>query len=451
MTQKQLARTTLSFLLLALLPGCTTPVTIESADRIPAPWPEFRGPGGQGHAVATDLPTRWSEKENVVWKTALPGLGYSSPVVEGTTIWMTTATEKPATEEEIQKKLSVNTGNQPLKIVGEVTFWALGVDLVTGELEHEIRLFSRSSPDPVHDLNSFASPSPVIENGRLYCHFGTNGTACLDTRTGEVAWLNEEVDINHENGPGSTPIIYRDLLIFHCDGSDLQYILALDKKTGKRAWKTPRTGEMHSNPQLKKAYGTPIVTQIDGRDVLLSPAANWLYAYDPSSGEELWKLSYGELGFSIVPRPVLGHGKVYFSTCFMKARLLAVDLGGETPSIAWTYKRQVPHMSSPILVGDEVYIVSDKGGILTCLDAKTGESHYVERLGGNFSASPILADGKLYFSNREGKTSVIRRGQEFELLGTGELDGAHFASPIALGNALILRTDRALYRVESQP
>ncbi len=411
-------------------------------------WPQFRGPGGQGHSDAILLPKSWNEKQNVSWKTPLPGQGWSSPVIENGMIWMTSSTQKAATKEEIDKKLAKNTGSQPLTIVGEVTFWALGVEFKSGKLVHEIKLFSRKSPDPVHTLNSFASPTPIIEDGKLYCHFGTNGTACLDTQKKEVVWINDDVKINHENGPGSSPTLWKDKLIFHCDGSDKQYILALYKKNGEQAWKTDRSGKMHPNPQLKKAYGTPIVTKINGKPHLLSPASDWLYAYNPDNGDELWKLNYETLGFSIVPRPVLGHGKAYMCTSFMRSQLLAIDLQSSPPKIAWRHKRGVPNMPSPILVGDEIYFTNDKGGILTCLNAKTGDVHFKERLGGNFSASPLYADGKLFFSNREGKTFVIQPGKEFKLLSTNELDGAHFASIIALQSSLIVRTDKAIYRIQ---
>lgn len=415
-----------------------------------ADWPQWRGPGGQGHATeARDLPQKWSEQENVKWKTPLPGRGWSSPAIAGGKIWLTSAIETPLTEEEKKKRLAKSDPSQPLTVSGPVNFRAICVDQATGKLLHDIDLMTEPEPDPIHPLNSFASPSPILDDGKLYCHFGTNGTACVDVATGRVLWTNREMRLKHENGPGSTPIIWKDYLVFHCDGSDVQYIAALDKRTGRMAWKTDRTGKLNPNPQLKKAYGTPVVLTLDGTEVLLSTGADWLYGYDPATGKELWKMNYGVLGFSIVPRPVAAHGMLYFSTSFMQPELLAVKLAGPatTPEIAWRAKKGAPNMPSPIVVGDELYMVSDKG-IVTCFDAVSGKQHYSERLGGNFCSSPLLADGRIYVGNREGQTFVIKPGKTFELLATNTLDGQIMASPAALDRALYVRTDKAMYRIE---
>ena len=410
-----------------------------------ADWPQWRGPEGQGHSAAKNLPLTWSESQGVVWRTAIPGRGWSSPVIEGSQIWMTTAIESEASEEEQKKRRAANTGDQPLNISGRLSLRAVCIERNSGKLLHDIELLSEELPDAIHALNSFASPSPIIENGRLYCHFGTNGTACLDTQTGKIVWTNRELRLNHENGPGSTPMLFGDLLIIHCDGSDTQYVAALSKLDGKVVWKTPRSGQMDPNPQLKKAYGTPLVTELGGQPTVISPGADWLYAYDPESGRELWKLSYGAQGFSIVPRPVIGHGMVFFSTSFMKPEILAVKLNG-TPEIAWRFKKQAPNMPSPLLVGDELLVIADKG-VATLLDAKSGDTLWTERLGGNFCSSPLIADGRIYVGNREGQTFVLAPGKEYKLLATNTLDGQIMATPAAIDGALFVRTDKALYRL----
>lgn len=412
-----------------------------------AEWPQWRGPDGQGHVPGSGYPTSWSETENVAWKTKLPGSGHSSPVIDGKQIWLTTATAAPISDEEKRRKLASNTGSQPLTLVGELSMRAVCVDRNSGEILHNIELMTEGDPDWTHLINTFASPSPVLEDGRLYCSFGTHGNACLDTKTRKVLWTNRELKIQHENGPGSTPVIWGELFIVHCDGSDKQYVAALDKHTGKLVWKTPRGGELRDNPQLRKAYGTPLVVKLEGRDVLVSPGADWLYGYDPATGEELWRLNYGELGFSIVPRPVFGHGMIFFSTSFMRAQILAVRVEKGRPRIVWRHEKQVPKIPSPILVGDELYFVNDKG-VATCLDALTGKLHWEERLGGNFAASPIYADGRLYFQNREGKTYVVAPGPKFEVQATNNLDGGHWATAAGLDGAFYLRTDEALYRIE---
>ena len=414
-------------------------------------WPQWRGPEGQGHAHTSGLPLRWSETNNVTWKTTIPGRGWSSPVIESNQIWMTTAFESPAKPEDAERRLKADTGKQPLTVLEEVRLHAVCVDKPSGRLLHNIELLRVHEPQWVHQLNSYASPTPVIEKGRLYCHFGDFGTACVDTGTGRVLWTNREHHLMHENGPGSTPMLWGDLLVFHCDGSDVQYIAALDKRSGRTVWKTERSGAMNQNPQLKKSYGTPLVVEIQGKPQLFSPAADWLYAYDPATGRELSKLSYGVLGFSISARPVAGHGLIYMSTGFMRPELLAIRADSAAgPEVAWRYGKGVPNVPSPLLVGDELYFVSDAGGMVTCLDARTGAEQYRERLGGNFSASPVFADGKIYLFSREGITSVLAPGRSFKRLAENQLDGRLMASAAIVDGALFLRTDRALYRIEQR-
>jgi outer membrane protein assembly factor BamB len=154
-------------------------------------------------------------------------------------------------------------------------------------------------------LNSFASPSPVLGEDCLYCQFGDYGTACVDTKKASVVWHNRSQRLNHENGPGSTPVLWRDLLIFHCDGSDVQYVVALDTNTGEEVWRTDRSGEMNENPEMKKAYGTPLITSVGGRDVVLSPGSNWLYGYDPETGKSSGKSAMGFLVFQLWQGPLL--------------------------------------------------------------------------------------------------------------------------------------------------
>lgn len=418
----------------------------------PVEWPEWRGPGGQGHASGSGLPVHWSETQNIVWKTPIPGRGWSSPVIAGNEIWLTTAVETAASAEDAARRLKANTGDQPLTLLEKVEYRAICVNRDSGKVTRDIALFTEREPQWVHKLNSYASPTPVIEPARLYAHFGASGTVCLDTKSGKVLWRNSDLKIQHENGPGSSPILWRNLLIVHMDGSDHQYVVALDKQTGKVAWKTDRTGKMHENPQLKKSYATPLVLDVDGQEELISPAANWLYAYDPASGRELWKLEFGTLGFSLSSRPVVGHGMIYLSTGFMRPELLAIHYGGgKQPTIAWRYAKGVPTMSSPLLVGDELYFASDSGGMLTCLDAKSGKEHYRERLGGEHSASPLYADGRIYVPARNGVASVIEPGTSFKLIAKNELPGQHMASYAIAGRAIFLRTDTLLYRIEDKP
>ena len=425
-------------------------VSLQFAAPAADDWPQWRGPAGQGHSDATDLPTKWAAEKSVSWKTSIPGRGWSSPVIEGEQVWLTTAHEKLASEEDAKKRLKANTGGQPLTVLETVRLHAICLDRKTGRILHDIEVLRKKEPQWVHELNSYASPTPIIENGRRYCHFGSYGTACVDTASAKVLWRNQELHVMHENGPGSTPVLWKNRVIFHMDGSDRQYIAGLDAKTGKLAWRTDRSGEMNKNHQLKKAYGTPLVLEIDGKDHVVSPAADWLYGYDPATGKELWRLSYGVLGFSNVPRPVAGNGMIFLSTSFMRAQILAIRYGeSANPSIAWRHKRSVPKTSSPILVGKELYFVSDSGGVVSCLDALTGKVHWQERIKGNHSSSPTYADGKLYFHSRKGVTTVIKPGKgKLEVLANNQLPGQHMSSLAIAGNALFLRTDKSLYRIE---
>jgi outer membrane protein assembly factor BamB len=436
---------------LRLLTGvaCWLPAVATAAD---VDWPQWRGPDGQGHAAAArDLPVTWSETENVAWKTPLGGRGWSSPVIGDGRIWLTTAIEREATTGKKARVLAGNRTAAQLEVSESVTIRAVCLDQDSGAILHDVELFTIHDPQPIHKLNSFASPSPVLVGGRLYCHCGDFGAVCLDAASGEVLWRNRDLRLNHENGPGSTPVIWQDKLIVHLDGSDLQSIAAYDTASGKIAWRTTRSGTLRDDPQLKKAYGTPLILPLDGRDVVLSPAADWLYAYDPATGLELWKMSYGVLGFSIVPRPVAADGLLFVSTSFLQPELLACRLDGPAtpPEIVWREKKGAPTMASPLVVDGLLFMVSDKG-IATCLEAATGERVWTERLGGNVSSSPLFADGRIYVGNRDGETFVIRPRREFELLATNHLEGGIFATPAAVGRAIYLRTEHALYRLNKK-
>jgi outer membrane protein assembly factor BamB len=416
-------------------------------------WPQWRGPDGQGHAVDThDLPLTWTETEHVAWKTPLPGRGWSSPVLDARHVWMTTAVERPPSDEDRSAGDATPSGGQPRNVAAAVSLRALCVDRESGRLVRDVELFTVEDPQPIHALNSFASPSPVLVAGKLFCHFGDFGTACIDTTTGEILWRNRDLRLDHMNGPGSTPILWHDLLIVNCDGCDVQEVAALDAATGVLAWKTARSGPLRDDPDLKKAYSTPLVLTVGGRALLVSPGADWLYGYDPKTGAEVWRMSYGELGFSVVPRPVAAHGLLFMSTSFNQPRLLAVRIAadGRGASIAWQAKRAAPSMPSPLIVGDRLFMVSDKG-VATFLDARTGAGVATLRLGGNFSSSPLFADGRIYIGNRDGATFVIEPGEhpdeEPKLLATNHLDGRIFATPAAVGDSLYLRTDAAVYRI----
>ena len=414
---------------------------------IKADWLQWRGPMGQGIADQSKVPIEWSETKNIAWRAQLPGRGWSSPLIDGNQVWVTAAHETVASEEQSKERLKANTGSQPLIVLSELRIHAICIDKETGEIIKDIEVLRKKDPQWIHKTNSYASPTPIIEDGRMYIQKGSYGSACLDLKSGKVMWQNQDLWVMHENGPGGSPLIWNDLLIFHMDGSDKQFIVAIDKNTGKVIWKTKRSGKMHDNPQLKKAYGTPVIVSLQGRDVVVSPAANWLYGYEPVTGDELWKLEYGSLGFSIVPKPVIGNGMIFIGTSYMRPQMLGIDVSKPQPRIAWSCKRSVPAISSPLLIGEELYFVSDSGGMVTCLDAKTGVERWRERIGGNHGSSPTFVGGRILFHSKEGETVALKPGREFKILARNKLDGEHHASAAISDNSIFLRTEKALYKI----
>jgi len=406
-------------------------------------WQEFRGPFGNGHATATEdakpagLPLRWSEKENVKWKTAIPYCGWSTPVVMGGQIWLTSATED---------------GND---------FFVLCLDAASGQVRLNQKLFHADEPEPLgNSVNCYASPSPVIEAGRIYVHFGSYGTACLDTTTHKTIWQRTDLPCRHYRGPGSSPILFEDLLILTMDGVDVQYLVALDKTTGRTVWKTDRTTEWNDlnadgKPQKegdqRKAFSTPLIIDLRGKPMMISSGSKAAYGYNPRTGEECWKVYHGS--HTTASRPVFGQGLVMFTTGIAKTELWAVKPDGHgdvtNSHTVWkTGSKAVPKMVSPVVVGELLFMVSD-GGVVSCWETATGRELWQQRIGGHFAASPICADGRLYFCSQEGKVTVIKPARTYELLATNTLETGCMASPAVSGKALFLRTKTHLYRIES--
>jgi outer membrane protein assembly factor BamB len=381
-------------------------------------WPQFRGPTGQGHSTERGLPAEWSESRNVLWKTPVPGLGWSSPVVAGGRVWVTTA---------------IKANGQSLR--------ALAFDVETGREVVNVEVFRIRRGDPLNPKNSHASPTPIVEGDRVYVHFGADGTAALTT-SGEVVWKTE-LGYESQHGNGGSPLIYGDLLIVNCDGGDQAYVVALDKRTGKVRWKK------HRPYPSDQAYSTPLAIRVGERDQVVSVGAFRAAAHDPLTGKEIWRVRYGD-GFSNVPRPVYAHGLVYIATGFQQPSLVAVRADGAgdvtRTHVAWTLRRAAPLTPSPLVVGDDLYVVND-AGIASCLDARTGEPYWIERLGGTHSASPVFADGRIYFLGEDGAATVIASGRTFRKLAVNPLDGAALASMAVSGGSFFIRTDSHLYRI----
>jgi len=396
-------------------------------------WTEFRGPAGTGHSDATGLPREWSETKNVVWKTPIHGKGWSSPVVWGKQVWLTTGTPD-----------------------GKELF-AICVDRESGKVEHDVKLFQVEKPDELwQKYNSYASPTPVIEEGRIYVHFGTYGTACLDTKTAKPLWVRNDLPCNHWRGAGSSPILHDNTLILTFDGYDLQYLVALDKKTGKTVWKSDRSHDYGSNGKdgdTKKGYSTPIVIEAAGKHQLISPTSSAAVSLDPATGKPLWWVTYP--GHSPAQRSLYGNGLVYVTSGAGK-ELIAIRPDGKGDvtgtHVAWKIKKGVGHKPSPVLVDDLLYVVEDNGSA-SCIDAKTGTQVWAQRVAGNaFSASPLYADGVIYFFAEDGSATVIQPGREHKELGRNKLDGGKECkqTPAIAGKSFFIRTESNLYRIEQK-
>jgi len=420
-------------------------VTLSAAET----WPQFRGPGAEGKA-ATSVPLTWSATENIVWKTAIPGKGWSSPVIAGDRIWLTTAIESPISPEEAKRRISMANGYQgELTAAGPVSLRLVSIDRRTGRHVYDVELFHVEAPAALHKINSYASPTPVVEGDRIYCHFGTYGTAAVDAESGRAVWARR-FEVDHIVGPGSSPVLHGNLLILTCDGGDKQYIVAVDKTTGKTVWQTNRPPIDAKDGDMRKSFSTPLIVNDGTREQMIVPGAQWLVSYDPRTGKEHWRLNHGR-GFSVVPRPVYHQGIVYFCTGFGKAKLFAVRTDGQGDvtgtHVAWQSDRQIALRPSPILQDGLLYIISDTG-VATCFDAATGKIHWTKRIPGNYSASPLLADGRIYFFSDDGKTTVIKTGEKFEELAVNTLEDGCMASAAALEGALYVRTRGFLYRIQ---
>ncbi len=405
-----------------------------------ADWPDFRGPWQDGHVSAPGdtnvigLPLHWSETNNVKWKTAIPNKGWSTPVILGKQIWLTTAT------------------------MDGHDFFAVCVDAETGKILVNQQVFHCDNPEPLgNEVNCYASPSPTIEPGRVYVHFGSYGTACLDTETFKVIWKRDDLPCRHFRGPASSPVIFDELLILTLDGIDLQYLTALDKKTGKTVWKTDRTADWNDLGQdgkpmgggdFRKCYSTPLLRKVNGKMEMFSLGSKAAYCYDPVTGKEVWKIRTA--GHSGASRPLFDKGLVFFSSGNGKGEMLAAKAEGAgdvtDTGVVWHVGKGSPKMLSPVLAGDLLFMLNE-GGIATCLESATGNILWQERVGGEYASSILYGDGRIYCFNRDGLATVFKAGRTYEPLATNQLADGFMASPAVWGKDLILRTKTDLYRI----
>ncbi|MFK7821130.1 MAG: PQQ-binding-like beta-propeller repeat protein [Planctomycetaceae bacterium] len=439
------------------LTTCLLALTLLSAATQADDWPQFRGVRGDGVAHAAGTPVRVSES-NTVWKTAIPGSGWSSPVYSGDNIWITAADVQPASAEFLAKKkqgvefADMKTG------AGSVKLRAVCVHLKTGKILHNVLLKNVSEPELIHPLNSYASPTPVISGDRVVCHFGSYGTWCVNAESGEKIWEQNTLIVDHSVGPGSSPVIVDDIVILAFDGIDRQFVTGLSLKDGTPSWKTPRPKMRATNGEYQKAYSTPLIIEIDGQLQAVLPGAQWMCAYEPATGREIWRADCGN-GFSTTPMAIYDAGLVICSTGFMRPALVAVNPSGTgdvtKTHIVWTARQGGSTMPTAVAHNGLIYSLGDRG-IMTVLESKTGKKRSRFRVNGNYSASPLLVDEKLYIGSKEGLLTVYSlndingNGGDVKPLAKNKLDGDIMASPATIGSDMLIRTSKSLMRVKPE-
>lgn len=401
-------------------------------------WSEFRGPTGAGISTARGLPVDWNASQNVAWKQEIPGEGWSSPVVDRGRIYLTAA---------------IPANGDPAATT--YTLALLILEAATGELVQRVDLFQPAAGETpkIHQKNSHASPTPIVAGDRVFVHFGHQGTACVSTQ-GKTLWKNDSLQYPPVHGNGGSPALVGDRVVFSCDGASDPFVAALEQTSGKVLWRVPRRTEASS----RFSFSTPCVITVDGQQQVISPGSGCVCAFDPQDGHEIWRVEYGE-GYSVIPRPVYAHGLVYVCTGYGTPNLLAIRPTGRgnvtQTHVAWEFKRSVPHTPSLLVAGDELYMVSDKG-VASCLNAKTGDVHWHERLqlagsDDGVSASPLCAEGRIYFQTEAGLGIVIRVGKKYEPLASNPLGERTLASYAVVDSDLLIRSAKHLWRIAGTP
>ena len=408
-------------------------------------WPDKNGPTLDNVAPATEadrLPLKWDEAsgENIIWKTPIENVGHSTPVIGGDLIWFTSAT--------------VDGKKQ----------YVYCIDRNTGKILHHKLLFENPEPEELgNPINNYAAPSPVLEADAVYIHFGTYGTARLDPKTAEVVWQRRDINVKHYRGPGSSPLVHNDMLILTFDGINEQFVTALDKKTGKTLWKTNRStdygdldkeGKPTRDGDMRKAYHTPSVFKVAGKEQLLSVGSRAAFGYDPTTGKELWTIRHG--GFNAAPRVLKLDDMLFINTGSERSHMLGVKVdnkmsGDITEShVVWDRDKRNASEASPVIVNGILFQIT-RGGIISAVDAKSGKDLWEDRFQGQHLGSPIAVGDRLYVCNDRGQTNVVRARSKFELLATNQLEGgadAGISSGISVADgAFFIRTKTFLYKI----
>ncbi len=407
---------------------------ILSASTSLADWHQFRGPSGNGK-VDVPIPTTWSETENVLWRTEVPGEGWSSPIVVGNEIFLTAAIPIAASQQPADTP-------PPM----DLDLCLLKLDAATGKQIQRISLFTEYSisAPKIHQKNSHASPTPIFDGHHIFVHFGHQGTACVDL-DGAVLWRNDSLGYPPVHGNGGSPVVVDQLLIFSRDGQDISEVTALDKMTGEVAWQRER----HVETAKRFSFCTPLVLKVGDQTQLILPGSDVVQSLNPANGEEIWRVRYE--GYSVIPKPIFEAGLVFISTSYDRPKLLAVDptgTGDVTDShVRWTASSaNIPHTPSLVALDGKVAMVSDKG-IAACYDALTGAELWKERIGGNYSASPLVSGTLVYLLSEEGVCTVLDIANLPQEIAQNKLNARTLASPAVVGNDLLIRTDKSLLRI----
>jgi outer membrane protein assembly factor BamB len=397
-------------------------------------WTHFRGSNLNGIAETDNIPLKWNDS-NIKWKTKIHDNGYSSPVVYNNQIWVTTA--KPDGKE----------------------LYAVCIDFQTGEIIYDIKIFTPAEVEGKHSLNTYASPTPCIEKGFVYVHYGSMGTACINTANGTIVWKRTDFKCKHVQGPASSPVIYKNLLILHFEGTDVRYLLALDKSNGKLIWRSDRPAEPYEvlTEIGRKAYLTPIIIDVKGRDMMISNGSAVCIAYDPTNGKEIWRVVDG--AESTIAMPFTEKGVVFWYTGFMVTgdgtkftELLAVNPDGNGDitgtNILWKKRDEQSQnqILTPVIKDGLIYTVNTRN-ILMCIDAATGEEIWSTHVTSNYNASPIYVNGNIWFFSVKGEALVIKAGRKYDVVAQNQMDSGIWSTPAILKNSVIMRTQKYLYRI----
>ncbi|HSU66920.1 MAG TPA: PQQ-binding-like beta-propeller repeat protein, partial [Tepidisphaeraceae bacterium] len=389
-------------------------------------WPQFRGPTGQGLSAATGLPVEWSASKNVAWKVEIPGRGWSSPALSAGRIYLTT---------------SIGTKGGP------VSLHALCLEASTGKLVWDVEVFrpDEAMARQMHGKNSAASPTPYVTADRVYVHFGHMGTAALDL-SGQIVWKETTLKYPPVHGNGGSPALVGNTLVFSCDGASNPFVAGLDARSGAVKWKTPRNTTARKN----FSFCTPLAIEVNGSTQVVLPGSGFVAAYEPQTGREIWRVKYDQ-GYSVVPRPVFADGMVFVSSGFDHPIVYAIDPAGAQGDVTdthvkWTHIRGGPNTPSLLVTGDDLFMVSDLG-IASCLDAKTGNVNWTHRLNGTFSASPVFAEGRVYFQSEAGVGIVVNASKTFQQLAENDLGERSLASYAVTDGAIFIRTEHHLWKI----